>query len=293
MTADSAATVPGFFGKLPTIGDFVGRGWSGTLRDRLDSLIQEAITALAQLSPGREPLLQWPDLVISTRPGVLCEQALLLVLIPSLDRVGRAFPLCAGVQWATADDTATDWPPLGYARQLLANLRQALDLESEPDDVLAAVTAAGDPLNYPPTSFELAPDVTIPRLGSGVNLLHICGPLSAMHPALSALCSVLPAACDLLGARLDGDGQAGDFFAARRLPSGMPLASAFDGRWSERGWSSYGAAPAPSEAGVHGGPTIAKTDDDATVPGQAVIDSRAIGPDSDTDTHAGCGGPCS
>jgi type VI secretion system ImpM family protein len=293
MTADSAATVPGFFGKLPTFGDFVGRGWSGTLRDRLDSLIQEAITALAQLSPGREPLLQWPDLVISTRPGVLGDRALLLVLIPSLDRVGRAFPLCAGVQWATADDTATDWPPLGYARQLLANLRRALEVESEPDDLLAAVTSAGDPLSYHPTAFEMDRDVTIPRLGSNVNLLHICGPLPSMAPALSALCSVLPAACDLLGARLDADGQASDFFAARRLPSGMPLASAFDGRWVERGWSSYGAAPSPSEDTVHGGPIVAKTDDDATVPGQAVIDSRAIGPDSGTDTDSGRGGPCS
>lgn len=85
----------GFYGKLPVLGDFVGRGVEPAIVDRWDGWLQEAMAA-SRASLGE----QWLDLYLTapmwrfhTHAGVLCESPVAGVVFPSVDRVGRYFPL--------------------------------------------------------------------------------------------------------------------------------------------------------------------------------------------------------
>jgi len=85
----------GFYGKLPVLGDFVGRGVSPSIIDRWDGWLQEAMAA-SRASLGEH----WLDLYLTApmwrfhaHAGVLDGHPVAGVVFPSVDRVGRYFPL--------------------------------------------------------------------------------------------------------------------------------------------------------------------------------------------------------
>jgi type VI secretion system protein ImpM len=264
----------GFFGKLPTMGDFVGRGWLNSMREGLDKLLQEAFRELLQSSPdGKQAILAAPCVVLSIRPGVIDEQGLEAVLLPSQDRVGRIFPLCAGVQWTEDGQGGMGWPSLDYTRSLIATVQRCLDAEVDPDVLLSEIAALGSPRQYRQTFTGLGEDETLPRLSSQTKLLRIQASLAATEPALRGLCSMLTEASDLLGIRLDAVGGAMDFCACRRVKSGAELAALFDGCWAKYGWTSYEAPPPSVQANVEAAPEV---DPDATKPRVRAIDIDAL-----------------
>ncbi len=85
----------GFYGKLPTHGDFISRNLPRTFIDPWDNWLQSAISA------SREQLAEkWLDYFLVTpvwrfilSDGNCGEHAWIGVMIPSVDRVGRYFPL--------------------------------------------------------------------------------------------------------------------------------------------------------------------------------------------------------
>lgn len=255
------------------MGDFVSRGWDVGLLGKLETLLQEALSELIRSSAlGKEAVAQAPFIALSFRPGVLGEYGLIAVALPSHDRVGRTFPLCVGTQWSSLDSIGMDWPSLGFARSLISEVQRCVDSQTQPDDLLAAVAALGGPGQYPPSFHGLVGDETLPRLGPDVKLVCIGGPVDVMPPAQVALCSLLSNASDILGISFGSTGDAQNFFACRRLESGAALASMFDGRWIERGWSYFGA-PVPQTACEP--PAVPNIDEDATRPLQRVIDMHA------------------
>ena len=213
--------VHGFAGKLPTLGDFVHRGWSGSTCDGLDALLQRALAALRNsAAQARQAIAQAPCLVLSIRPGVIGAHGFVGVVLASHDRVGRTFPLCAGVQFDAAAIGVLGWPSLVYAHAVIEQVLSGIDTQAEPDALLARITAIGDPRDFRPAL--LAP-------GLAAALPVIC----ARH-----------AASDLLGMRLDDYGAVNDYFACRRLQvatAGPALAALFDGEWFARGWTSFDA----------------------------------------------------
>jgi type VI secretion system protein ImpM len=85
----------GFFGKVPTHGDFVSTGLGRTFQTELDNWIQSGLQASEQ-AYGRE----WNRLFRTAPPWrFVIEHSLwgpatmVGVLVPSVDRVGRSFPL--------------------------------------------------------------------------------------------------------------------------------------------------------------------------------------------------------
>lgn len=269
----------GFFGKLPNVGDFVSRGWSNVGRDGLDRLLQEALTELLTTSPdGKGAIERAPSLMLTIRPGMACDQGFVVAVLPSHDRVGRRFPLSAGVQWLEVGPGGSmAWPSAEYGKALIACVQRGIDTDCDPDRLCIEVATLGSPDKYRPTFDGLGDDETVPRLASEIKLLRVQGPLSAMPPSLAALCTALGDASDVLGFSLDARGDAQDFFVCRRLESGAPLASIFDGRWSERGWTSYGSGTAPGSTSVE---PLPKIDDDATRPRHQAIDT--FGPQADS-----------
>lgn len=85
----------GFYGKLPSHGDFIGRRVSSVFREAWDSWLQRCMTeSLRQLGPRwLECYLTSPIWRFFLCEGVAGAASYAGVLLPSVDRVGRYFPL--------------------------------------------------------------------------------------------------------------------------------------------------------------------------------------------------------
>ena len=87
--------VPGLYGKLPVLGDFVSRRLPASFVQTWDTWIQEALSA------SREQLeAEWLEIYLTSpiwrfvlSPGNCGDKALAGILMPSVDKVGRYFPL--------------------------------------------------------------------------------------------------------------------------------------------------------------------------------------------------------
>lgn len=101
MEAPSAeADRIGFFGKVPTHGDFVSIGLTGTLQGALDRWLQAGLAASEQ-TYGREWKAQFrgmPPWRFVAQQGVWGPATIAGVMTPSTDRVGRSFPLVVAAQ---------------------------------------------------------------------------------------------------------------------------------------------------------------------------------------------------
>lgn len=93
----------GWHGKLPTRGDFVGRGLPRAFLRTWDEWLQRSL-ALAGERLGADALRQrllamppWHGLVLPAASG---SPAWSLVVVPASDRVGRAFPLLLAESYA-------------------------------------------------------------------------------------------------------------------------------------------------------------------------------------------------
>lgn len=99
MTVVPALAPPGWHGKLPTLGDFASRRLEAPFIDAWDGWLAAGLLALREAHPETwlEAYLGSPSWRFLLMPGVLPAaagaQAWAGVLMPSVDRVGRYFPL--------------------------------------------------------------------------------------------------------------------------------------------------------------------------------------------------------
>ena len=98
----------GYFGKVSTLGDFVSRGLPDGLVTAWDAWLQQCIHA-SQQQLGDQWLnhyLTSPVWRFAISPGILSPEGLGGVMMPSVDRVGRYFPLMIG---AVGAPPLLDW----------------------------------------------------------------------------------------------------------------------------------------------------------------------------------------
>ena len=95
ISASSSQPAVGFYGKLPARGDFVLRNLPRSFIDPWDDWLQEAMTtSRSQLGEHwLRSYLTSPVWRFALSAGLCGEQALAGMMIPSVDRVGRYFPL--------------------------------------------------------------------------------------------------------------------------------------------------------------------------------------------------------
>lgn len=104
--ASAAVEAPGFFGKVPVKGDFVSRRLPQSFTAGWDDWLQEA------MAESREQIGEdWLDIYLNAplwhfalSPGACGQAAVAGLIMPSVDRVGRYFPLTVA---AILDDTAS------------------------------------------------------------------------------------------------------------------------------------------------------------------------------------------
>lgn len=99
MTSDAAQDTPGFFGKLPGRGDFVTRRLPRPMVQTWDQWLAQGIESSQQALGGRwlEVYLSSPLWRFHLTPGVCGDSAWAGIMMPSVDRVGRYFPLTVAV----------------------------------------------------------------------------------------------------------------------------------------------------------------------------------------------------
>lgn len=249
---------PGLFGKLPAAGDFVNRGFSPVLCEKLDALIQTALGAAAAEAGGvREVMEQsWPVMIV-IRPGALCETGFSGLWLPSQDRVGRSYPLCIGHELPSAEaNMAMPWPSRVVTGQLLRSGLEATQQGLGADDLLARLPTSeeweSDSIRELP--FSSSSDETVPDVACRGSMFALQGPEERMTVPSRALGGRLPWVVEVLGTVIGADGQALWFFGSRSTLAWTHFAALFDGRWDHWSWAvSPCALPNMEDAGDQNG----------------------------------------
>jgi len=233
----------GLYGKMPTVGDFVCRGFSPQTTTLLDSLWQ---TALMSACEGGRELYQIfdaaPVFMLSVRPGVMVASGVSVLVMPSCDRVGRLFPLCAGIEWSEGrEGERLGWPSPGLMRDLCSAMINVNGARGGPTDLwdsLLQIPALGQIVEES-CPFSGESDLTVPSIWNSSPHLWFEGPASAMSPTAQAVCAHLPWVAQALGCALSPRGTIESYFSTRALQTPSILGALFDTDWLGHGWDTY------------------------------------------------------
>jgi type VI secretion system protein ImpM len=141
MMTTEAAALPGWFGKLPGMGDFAHRRLPASFRDAWDPWLQRGLSRLRDRhADWTAHYLQAPVWCFALGPGVVGEDGWIGVMMPSVDGVGRYFPFTVAVP---SDSLAAALPWWACAtRAALEGLDG--DLDALRFDAVLARVFAGD-----------------------------------------------------------------------------------------------------------------------------------------------------
>lgn len=248
----------GYYGKIPTHGDFVSRGLHQAFIHPWDAWLQQTI------AHGRAHLGdQWLDMYLTSplwrfalSPGVCAEHAWAGVIMPSVDRVGRYFPFTIAQALAPGDDPvrAMTGDPAWF-REAGALALGVLETEFDRDTLDEAVDALAPPANGGGSGAAACGN---PASLAGEPWRLALQDHDAPGPALAGLLQSLLA--ERLGVYSvwwsSGSQRIGpSLLVSPGLPAGERCTAMLDGRWRHWGWHDHevlAAHPAPAAAGHSG-----------------------------------------
>ncbi len=133
----TAAARIGLFGKLPARGDFVRAGLPGSFVAPWDDWLS-GVVAASRDRMGKDWLAAWLEAPVwrfALPPGLCGPDAVLGVMLPSVDRVGRYFPLTlAAVLSGGRVATSEAWLDAAEAQG-----RAALEDDATPEQIMHAL----------------------------------------------------------------------------------------------------------------------------------------------------------
>ena len=232
------ARLPGFFGKLPTRGDFVARRFDGRIRTLFDGWLS------ASLTHSRKALGEtWADCYAHApcwrfilTAGIAGSEPIAGIIMPSRDNYGRQFPI------VIAADVPGCAAPLKLVHSaeawFAAAERAAMSgvYEGAPFDAFdGRVVALGQPVF---TSDRAAPAL---RFAYGDALERAQGLSGALEATLGARQDNMT-----LWWTKGGGGVAPSMLHHQGMPPPERYAALLDGRWEDWGWTEA-LAPVPEE----------------------------------------------
>ncbi len=136
--------IAGFYGKLPARGDFVRAGLPRDFIDPWDDWLQSVMAGSRSLMGDAwlPAFLEAPVWRFALPPGMCGAQAALGLMLPSVDRAGRYFPLTFAVLSQRRVAAAAGEPWLDTCE---AAGRTALEQDTPPEEILGALGAADLP----------------------------------------------------------------------------------------------------------------------------------------------------
>lgn len=232
---------PGFFGKTPSRGDFVSRRLSTGFVSHWDGWLQSAL-AVSQGSLGSgwlDVYLTSPIWRFALAPGVCGDEAHLGIVVPSVDKVGRYFPMAVVLPCGEAPTPVElaagldDWY-LDAENLLLATLAETpLSLEAFDDGLIGLAVSSDASVASPPWS-----------LGDGISSVSWHCEASDTHPIRESVLPLFHSLQSRVGRQHSVWWTQGServepsVLITSGLPEPAQYIAMLDGRWAERGWSS-------------------------------------------------------
>lgn len=232
-SAGAAAPAAGFYGKLPMRGDFLSARLPQSFIAPWDEWLQKAVaTSRDRLGEAWLPAyLSAPIWRFLLARGVCGPHAVIGILMPSVDKIGRYFPLAVAAVLPVDNvpfallGTAAPWFD-AVERLALAALEEGADFASFEREVEA---------------------VAMPPVPAGPGVMFHAGPASvARFAGLSAIEGAAPALLDMLSLLLGSwsvwwTGGAEDAVSGMIVAAGLPPVDGFaaflDGQWERWGWT--------------------------------------------------------
>lgn len=150
----AAEPAPGWYGKLPGFGDFAGRRLSSALIADWDSWLQQGLSELRRSGEDwLDRYLNSPVWHFALGAHVLGPQCWLGILMPSVDRVGRYFPLTIlhGYRASEPPDPQHWWQQAeSVALRALEENFDAQTLDTALTDMTSVASDAGTEAAYLP-----------------------------------------------------------------------------------------------------------------------------------------------
>jgi type VI secretion system protein ImpM len=245
----AADPTPGFHGKLMSKGDFVTRRVPRGFLDAWDVWLQEVVGGSRERmgEAWLEAYLNSPLWRFVLTAGLCGEAAAAGVMMPSVDRVGRYFPLTIVAVLPTVADPAL--VPAGsgdWFRRAEDLVQTTLDDPFDFDRFDADVAALGLPA-APDSGLPPAPPIGVQ--GIRLSLVSADAVDQAMRDLGSRLLRAAYPRYSLWWTSGSADLGA-TFIACDGLPSAESFAAFLDGQWERWGWSGV-APPAPVPAEAH------------------------------------------
>jgi type VI secretion system protein ImpM len=134
----------GFCGKIPARGDFVQAGLPRAFTDPWDRWMQRMVAA-SRSTLGEAWLPAWLEAAVwrfALSPGICGPGAVIGLWMPSVDCVGRYFPLTLAAVVPDADTRGLMREGGGFLAAAESAGRDALDKDLAPDDLAARLAAA-------------------------------------------------------------------------------------------------------------------------------------------------------
>jgi type VI secretion system protein ImpM len=241
-----AELAPGFYGKLPARGDFVSRRLDADFIAGWDAWLQRAMAESRAVLGGRwlECFLSAPVWCFGLPAGMFSKAGWVGLILPSVDRVGRYFPLtiAAPVREESIDVRATLGKAVSWLDSIHALALEALAPELDLDAFDRRLAELRLPVDVP-VATALGDD-TVP-LGASQATFQVWQ---------------LPANITNLGLRASsavwmtrgGETLAPCLAACDGLMSGTQFCGLLDGRWTEHGWRIYCERETPGVDLFHG-----------------------------------------
>jgi type VI secretion system protein ImpM len=226
----------GWYGKLPANGDFVTRRLAPSFIEPWDAWLNSMLQgSRARLGAGwRDAFLSAPAWRFVLGPGVICEQGWAGVIVPSVDSVGRYFPLtvASALPSESLDPVTTVVRAHNWFGEVEPVIYAALQPESEMETFDAQLRNRRFPealLALPETSEE-----TVPPRGRGQRALWI--PMGAEFQGEAGLRGLAKPLAEPYTAWLAEESEifGRSLMLCEKLPGVEQFCAMLNGEWSSR-----------------------------------------------------------
>ncbi|NJD06841.1 MAG: type VI secretion system-associated protein TagF [Methylococcaceae bacterium] len=258
---------PGFYGKFPHLGDFVSRRLPRDFIDPWDRWLQTGLSVSREQLGDRwlDRYLISPIWRFALSPGLCGNAAWAGILMPSVDRVGRYYPLTIAAPVSPQTLPCLFLPHHGWFETLEQLALSGLDDEFDLDVFNSGLERTPAPLNSGLLRELIPPDAaTNPRRAFQWGL-HDLDQMPAVFADFNRylLAQLMPAYSywSTAGSEILGP----TFLACEGLPPVDAYTALLTGDWSQRGWTVRVYA-------------VAHPDGDETVPARAHVTRPLVEP---------------
>jgi type VI secretion system protein ImpM len=241
-TASTGGFAAGWYGKVPATGDFIARRVPASFREAWDRWLTSALPGAQQRfgAHWRDAFLSMPVWRFVFSPGFLTSKAWAGLMLPSVDAVGRHYPLAiaAALPSTSLDLVATLYGASAWYQRMEEAALSAIGPRADLGHIDAAIAAR--PFREEWLRYPEARDDTLPIRGVAPQMLSVTlSSRDEREPRAAAWCACAERLSEPFGAWL---AEPSELFGralllCEALPPAAQLCAMMDGRWLEHGWT--------------------------------------------------------